>query len=60
MEVLHHKNALRPSLDVAQAADILWTLNHPSLYLLLVDERGWTPEHYEQWLADALCSQLLG
>ena len=43
-----------------RAADILWTLNHPGVYWLLVNERGWTPAQYEQWLADAFCSQLLG
>jgi hypothetical protein len=50
---------LRPDLDVTRAADILWTLNHPDLWLLLVGERGWTPEQYEQWFGDAACSQLL-
>lgn len=54
------KNALRPDLDVTRAADILWTLNHPDLWLLLVGERGWTPEAYEQWFGDIACSQLLG
>ena len=53
------KKALRPGLGVARAADILWTLNHPDLYWLLVNERGWTPEQFEEWLGDALCSQLL-
>lgn len=59
VESLHEKNALRSGLDVARSADILWTLNHPGLYWLLVGDRGWTPEQYEQWLADVLCSQLL-
>jgi len=26
---------------------------------LLVGERGWTPDRFEAWLADAFCSQLL-
>ena len=59
VEVLHEKNALRPSLDVASATDILWTLNHPDLYWLLVNDRGWTPEQHEEWLADLLCDRLL-
>jgi AcrR family transcriptional regulator len=54
------KHALAPSLDVATATDILWSLNHPSLYALLVGERGWAPERYERWLADLLCDRLLG
>jgi hypothetical protein len=58
VEILHEKNALKPGLEVSRATDILWTLNHPSAYWLLVHER-WTPKQYEQWLADLLCSQLL-
>ena len=54
---LDEQGALR--VDVERAADILWTLNHPSLWQLLVEQRGWTPEQYEQWCADTACSQLL-
>jgi AcrR family transcriptional regulator len=57
---LDAKQALRPGLDVARAADILWTLNHPDVWLLLVGERGWTGEEWEQWFGDAICAQLLG
>ena len=41
------KGALRASLDVERAADILWTLNHPDPWQLLVTERGWTAEQWE-------------
>ena len=51
--------ALRPGLDVESATDILWTLNHPNVWQLLVDERGWTPEQWERWFADAARAQLL-
>jgi AcrR family transcriptional regulator len=51
--------ALRPGLDVDAAADILWTVNHPDVWQLLVDARGWSPERYEQWCADLACAQLL-
>lgn len=53
------KGALTPGLDVAAATDTLWALNHPSLYLMLARERGWTPQRYEQWLADLVCRELL-
>jgi AcrR family transcriptional regulator len=59
IESLQRKKALARGLKVDRAADILWTLNHPDLYQLLVRERGWTPEQYEKWLADATASQLL-
>ena len=56
---LDERDALRPELDVARATDLLWTLNHPDLWHLLVGERGWSAEEYEQWFADAVCLQLL-
>ncbi|HTP26804.1 MAG TPA: TetR/AcrR family transcriptional regulator [Anaeromyxobacteraceae bacterium] len=45
--------ALRPDLSVEEAADVVWAMNSPELYLLLVDGRGWTPERYERWLSDS-------
>jgi AcrR family transcriptional regulator len=59
VESLEARQALRPGLDVAQASDILWTLNHPDVWLLLVGERGWTPGQWERWFADTACGQLL-
>jgi AcrR family transcriptional regulator len=59
VKALAARKALGPGLDVARAADILWTLNHPDLWHLLVRERGWTPEQWEQWFGDTACSQLL-
>ena len=59
VESLQARQALRPGLDVAQASDILWTLNHPDVWLLLVGERGWTLERWERWFADTACAQLL-
>jgi AcrR family transcriptional regulator len=46
-------------LDDDAAADVLWTLNHPDVWLLLVGRRGWTPERWERWFADTACEQLL-
>lgn len=59
VESLGDKSALRRELDVDRATDILWTLNHPNVWQLLVEERGWAPEQFEQWLADSACAQLL-
>jgi len=59
VESLAAKDALRPGLDVTRATDILWTLNHPNQWQLLVVDRGWTPAEYERWFADTACAQLL-
>ena len=60
VDALQAKQALSPGLDAARGADILWTLNHPDVWHLLVGERGWTPDEWEQWFGDAVCAQLLG
>jgi AcrR family transcriptional regulator len=59
VESLDRKGALKAGLDAVHATDILWTLNHPDTWQLLVTKRGWTPEQYEQWLADTASRQLL-
>jgi AcrR family transcriptional regulator len=59
VERLHERGHLRPELDVKQATDILWTINHPNTWQLLVVDRGWTPDQYEQWTGDLACAQLL-
>ena len=58
IESIAAKGAL--ALDVDRAADILWTLNNPDVWHLLVLERGWAPADYERWCADTACAQLLG
>jgi AcrR family transcriptional regulator len=40
-------------VDPGEAADIVWATNAPELYQLLVGQRGWSPERYEHFLADA-------
>ena len=59
VSVLHAKGALRPGLDVERATDILWTLNHPDVWLLLGVRRKWPAERFETWFADTVCAQLL-
>ena len=59
VETLHKRKALRRGLGVERASDILWTLNHPDLWQLLVGERGWTAEQWERWFTEAVRAQLL-
>jgi AcrR family transcriptional regulator len=59
IECINQKNALKPDLDINRATDILWTINHPNTWQLLVAQRGWTPEQYEQWSTDTAITQLL-
>ena len=53
------RGALRPGLDPERAADVVYALNDPGLYHLLVRERGWPHETYTEWLAATLQRELL-
>jgi len=59
-ERLHALGSLAPGVDVTTATDLLWTLNHPDTWYLLVHGCGWTADRYEQWVGETLNSQLLG
>ena len=53
------RGALADGLELERATDILWTLNHPDLWQLLVGRREWSGDQYERWCAEAARSQLL-
>jgi AcrR family transcriptional regulator len=47
------KGGLRADLSVEMAADVIWVTNSSEFYVLYVRDRGWSPETFESWLADA-------
>jgi AcrR family transcriptional regulator len=55
---LARTRALRPGVRERDAADLIHALMSPELYRLLVLDRGWSPERYEEWLASILADQL--
>jgi AcrR family transcriptional regulator len=56
---LQFRGSLRDGLDATTAADLMWVLNDPGLYHLLVNRRGWTPARFEAWLGRTMQEQLL-
>jgi AcrR family transcriptional regulator len=58
-EILAAKKALRPGLTVHNAADIIFTLLSPEVYLLLTAERGWSPAQWQSWLTDTIAHAVL-
>jgi len=50
---------LLPRLSSITARDILWTLTGRDVYRMLVRERGWSSQKYQDWLADTLVHSLL-
>ncbi|WP_101789560.1 TetR/AcrR family transcriptional regulator [Nonomuraea indica] len=57
-EALVGKPGARTEVPVAEAADLLYGLLSPELYLLLVRGRGWTRERWERWVGETLRAQL--
>lgn len=60
LELLASRGSLRQGMSVEAATDLLWTLTSLAVHDLLVVDRGWSPERYEAWLADALSRDLIG
>jgi|HubBroStandDraft_6_1064221.scaffolds.fasta_scaffold43156_3 AcrR family transcriptional regulator len=50
---------LSPSTNPGKARDILWAFTSRELYAMLVRQRGWSPQEYEDWLGNVLVSELL-
>jgi AcrR family transcriptional regulator len=51
---LDASGALDPSLDKAEAADIVYALLSPDVHRVLTVERGWPADRYERWVARSL------
>jgi AcrR family transcriptional regulator len=52
-------DGLRPGVSVEQAADIIFTLASPEVYLLLTAERGWSPQQWQDWVTTAIAQAVL-
>jgi AcrR family transcriptional regulator len=52
------KPGAREGVTADHAADLLYGLLSPELYLVLVRDRGWSPERWEQWAFETLRPQL--
>ena len=56
---LRHSGKLRLGLSHQTARDIFWMLTGGDVYRMLVSERRWSPQQYQDWLADTLVHSLL-
>ncbi|PCC72097.1 transcriptional regulator, TetR family [Nannocystis exedens] len=59
VEALAEAGQLREDLDVEAARDVLWAMTGRELFRLLVLERGWSADRWQEWLAEMLASALL-
>lgn len=58
-EDLRATGELRTDLTDDEVADIVWSMNATEYWVLLVTERGWAPDRFGAWLADAWARLLL-
>src|SRR6266550_2272537 len=56
---LRDAGRLRPGLSHNTARDVFWMLTGGDVYRMLVHERGWSPQKYQNWLAETLVHSLL-
>lgn len=56
---LAEQGLLRAGVEVDEARDVLWTHNSVELWDLLVNQRGWSPQRFGDWLAQQLIAALL-
>jgi AcrR family transcriptional regulator len=56
---LRESGSLRAGLSHNAARDIFWMLTGGDVYRMLVSERRWSPQQYQDWLADTLVHSLL-
>uniref|UniRef100_Q01XH7 Transcriptional regulator, TetR family n=1 Tax=Solibacter usitatus (strain Ellin6076) TaxID=234267 RepID=Q01XH7_SOLUE len=59
IDSLRDARSLRPEITKESARDIFWMFTGPDVYRMLVRERGWPPQKYQDWLADTLVHSLL-
>jgi AcrR family transcriptional regulator len=50
---------MHPKLTEQEARDLLWTFTARDMYRLLVVDRQWSVDRYQQWLADTLVESLV-
>jgi len=57
-EALVTKSGRRKGLTVDKAADLLYGILSPELYLLFVRDRAWSHDHWVKWATQTLKAQL--
>ena len=58
IQALRAEPSGRGKLEI-YAAGIVWAVNSTEVYQLMTQTRGWSPQHYQQWLTSTLCMLLL-
>jgi TetR/AcrR family transcriptional regulator of autoinduction and epiphytic fitness len=50
----------QPPPDIEKLAEFIWAVDSSPVYRMLVEERGWSPQEYEDWIYQFYCWLALG
>jgi len=56
---LRRTGQIREDLPDNEVTDIVWSMNAAQYWVLLVHERGWSPDRFRDWLVEAWTRLLL-
>jgi AcrR family transcriptional regulator len=59
IDLLFAQHKVKPGLTSESAHRIMWMYTSRDVYRMLVHEGGWTPDAYQQWLAETLVQALV-
>ncbi len=60
VRLLFAQSKQKKGLEFDQARRILWMYTSRDVYRMLVQESGWTPDRYQEWLSETLVNALVG
>lgn len=59
VDLLFAESKQRKDITLSEARRIMWMYTSRDVYRLLVREGGWSPDRYQEWLADTLMTALV-
>jgi len=59
VKLLFAQSKAKRGLTFETARQILWMYTSRDIYRMLVHECGWTPDQYQDWLAETLVAALV-
>jgi AcrR family transcriptional regulator len=57
-EALRTKRGYAKKVPTERAADLMYGLGTEDSYLIFVVDRGWSPDDWERWVLETVCTQL--
>jgi hypothetical protein len=59
VRLLFAQKKAKKGLDFETARRVMWMYSSRDIYRMLVQDGGWTPDHYQEWLTQTLMATLV-